>query len=131
MVGYAAAGEAPGYGGPIVMLVGVDPAGDVIGTQIVEHRELPGFFRLPDQPGVDEEFPERSITDSWQLGQGIDAVSGATISSEGIAAATRQAIRTIATDGLDVALPPEKQSIKFGAPANRSTGPVWFWLCRA
>ena len=34
VVGYAAAGEAPGYGGPIVMLVGVDPAGDVIGAQI-------------------------------------------------------------------------------------------------
>ena len=116
VVGYAAAGEAPGYGGPIVMLVGVDPAGNVIGTQIVEHRESPGFFRLLISQGLMEEFPERSVTDSWQLGQGIDAVSGATISSEGIAAATRQAIRTIATDGLNVSLPPEKQSIKFGAP---------------
>ncbi|MGA9532824.1 MAG: hypothetical protein WBR18_08930, partial [Anaerolineales bacterium] len=32
LVGYAGVGEAPGYGGPVRMLVGVDPQGQIIGV---------------------------------------------------------------------------------------------------
>lgn len=39
VLGYAALGEAPGYGGPIEMLVGMDPQGQITGIKIVAQRD--------------------------------------------------------------------------------------------
>ncbi len=116
ITGYVALGEGQGYGGPIEMLVGIDPQGEITGVRIVAQRETPGFFRLI----VSEEFPEQYIghtyQDPLQLNNDLDAVSGATISSEGIAASARQAIRLLAQQGLGTKLPSEEQRIKFGIP---------------
>ena len=77
-------GEASGYGGPIEMLVGVDPDGEILGSSIVAQRESPGFFRLVENSGLIEAYAGLMITDPLQLGEDLDAVSGATVSSEGI-----------------------------------------------
>ena len=45
VLGYAALGSAPGYGGPIDMLVAIDPTGAIVGTQVGTERESPGFVR--------------------------------------------------------------------------------------
>lgn len=116
VVGYAAIGQAPGYGGPIDVLVSVDPAGDVVGFQVIEHRETPGFFRLVQDPSFTGQFTSQNIDDPLRLGQDLDGVSGATYSAEGVAAAVRQATRTVASDGLGEPLPPEEKPIRFGIP---------------
>ena len=66
--------------------------------------------------GYPEQFISHSFRDPLQLNNDIDAVSGATISAEGIAASTRQAVRLIAQQGLGSPLPAESQKIKFGYP---------------
>lgn len=116
LVGYAATGEASGYGGPIEMLVGVAPNGEIIGSTIVEQRESPGFFRLVENSGLIEEYSGRAITDPLQLDGDLDAVSGATVSAEAVAQSVRTAVHEIAADGLDAPLPPEKQTVVFGIP---------------
>ena len=55
------------------------------------------------------------MTDSLQLGEDLDAVTGATVSSEGVAAAVRAATREIADEGLNVRCPP-KHAHQFGWP---------------
>ena len=116
VLGYAALGSAPGYGGPIDMLVAIDPAGNIIGTQVVEQRESPGFFRLVTRSDLIEGYSGRQVTDALQLNQDLDAITGATVSAEGVAAAVRAATRQIADEALDVSLPVKEKPIEFGWP---------------
>jgi hypothetical protein len=116
LVGYAAVGQAPGYAGPIEMLVGVAPNGEILGALVVAERESPGFFRLVVRADLVNAYTGRPIESPLQLGDDLDAVSGATVSAEGVAAATRMAIRAIAAEGLDRPLPPEKKRLQFGLP---------------
>ena len=116
LVGYAAAGSAPGYGGPIEVVVGVNPAGDIVGVKVVQQRETPGFFRRLDQEQFLDQYSGVAFDQPLQLRNDLDGVSGATLSSEGVAAAIRQAVRVIAQDGFKAPLPPEQKPIQFGWP---------------
>jgi NosR/NirI family transcriptional regulator, nitrous oxide reductase regulator len=116
VIGYAARGEAPGYAGPITMLVGIDTQGTIIGSRIVQQRETPGFFRLVEGSGLVDQFLRKQMADPLQLNADLDAVSGATFSAEGVAEAARQAVRVAANDGLIVNLPPENRPVQFGFP---------------
>ncbi len=116
LVGYAGVGEAPGYGGPITLVVGLDLAGALTEVRVVQQRETPSFFRLLEREGYFDQFPGQPIDGRFQLGQGIDGVSGATFSAEGVAAATRQAIRAVASEGLGRTLPADDTPIRFGIP---------------
>ena len=44
VVGYAAVESAPGYAGPIEVLVGLGTDGEIKGFKVLESRESPGFF---------------------------------------------------------------------------------------
>jgi NosR/NirI family nitrous oxide reductase transcriptional regulator len=116
IVGYAAVGEGQGYAGPIDMLVGTNSSGEITGAMIIAQRETPGFFRLILGHDLVGQFVGLKYNAPLSLGQDVDAVSGATFSSEGIASSIRAAVRTIAQNGLNSPLPPEKRSIKFGIP---------------
>ena len=116
VVGYAAVGSAAGYSGPIEMLVGVDPAGNILGIQVVAQRESPGFFRLVEGSNLIQGYNDLQITDPLQLGQDLDAISGATLSAEGVASSVRLAAHQIAAEGLNAPLPPEQRPITVGWP---------------
>ena len=118
IVGYAAVGQGQGYGGPMQMLVGVDPNGNITGVKIITQRETPGFFRLILQNNLIDKFIGLKATAPLAIGQDVDAVSGATLSSDGVAAAIRDAAGLIANapGGLNSPRPAENQSIKFGFP---------------
>jgi len=116
IIGYAATSTAPGYGGPIDVLVGVDPNGVVLGVEIVAQRESPGFFRLVKKSDLIADYTGRAVTDPLRLGDDLDAITGATVSTEGVTNAVRAAVRTLAVTALDTTLPPESTPIKFGAP---------------
>ncbi|HZD58231.1 MAG TPA: FMN-binding protein [Anaerolineales bacterium] len=116
IVGYAGTGQAPGYAGPIEVLVGVNPQGDITGVKIVAERDSPGFFRLVENEGLPDQYLGRSVSDPLRLGDDLDAVSGATTSAEGVANSVKNAIRQIASEGLAAPLPPEKRDLKFGLP---------------
>jgi NosR/NirI family nitrous oxide reductase transcriptional regulator len=116
IAGYAAVGSAPGYGGPIDMLVGVSPAGVILGTRVVAQRETPGFFRRFNRDGFFTQYTGVSIARPLELGRDLDGMSGATLSAEGIASGIRRAVRVVARDGLLRTLPPERTRIEWGAP---------------
>lgn len=116
VVGYAAIGQQQGYSGPIEMLVDMDLQGAITGVKIIAQHETPGFFKLILESGFVEQFVDRSFNDPLQINDDLDAVSGATMSAEGIAASTRQAVRFMAQQGLGSPLPPESKKIRFGIP---------------
>ena len=116
IVGYVAAGEAPGYGGPVELLVGTDPAGNIVGVHFVSQHESPGFFRLLQSNDFLAQFVGRTSGDPLRLGQDLDAVSGATLSAEGVAGAVRAATATLSAKGVGSARPDISEPIQFGLP---------------
>jgi len=116
IVGYAMVGSATGYGGPVDVLVSIDPAGEITGIQILEHKETPGFFRLLPLRAYFHQFLGRDAQSHFQIGVDIDGVSGATLSAEAVAMSIRQAVRHMATEGLNQSVPTLKTPIKFGVP---------------
>jgi hypothetical protein len=112
LVGYAAGADAVGYGGPIYLLVGVNTAGDIIGIQVVEQRETPGFFALLDAQKFVQSFLGRSVSESFVLGQDVDSVSGASLSAGAVARAIHLSAQKIQTRGLKTTSTP----VRFGWP---------------
>jgi NosR/NirI family nitrous oxide reductase transcriptional regulator len=116
VIGYAMAGSASGYGGPVTMLVGTDPDGNIVGVKVIEHRETPNFFRQLYNARFLEAFTGASYADPLVLGLDLDGVSGATLSAEAVAISIRQAVRGIGSRGVGATLPPIQQPVKFGLP---------------
>lgn len=117
VVGYAMAGSATGYGGPLTLLVGTDPGGSIVGVQVVDNRETPNFFHQLEVHDYYGQFTGKDYTGAFNLGSDIDGISGATLSSEAVAQSIRAAVRGIATNAIDGAqLPALQENVKFGLP---------------
>lgn len=87
----------PGYGGDIGMIVAINPADDtIVGVGVTTHKETPGLGALAKTDKkfaaqfkgmpIDKPFKVKADPD----GQ-VDALSGATITSRGVAAAVTNA----------------------------------------
>ena len=84
-----------GYGGPIVMLVGVDLKGLMTGLIVVDHHEPYGDFSV-DRAAFANQFKGKDIRDPFKLGGDIDAVSRATITMSAAVRAVRGSVRRAA-----------------------------------
>lgn len=116
VVGYAGSSEASGYGGPVEILVGIDTTGRIQGVQVVEHRETPGFFRQLSEENFLGQFLGMSYQESLIVGEGIDAASGATVSSEAVARALHKEVNALARGPLGAEIQTEAESISIGIP---------------
>jgi len=91
-----------GYAGQIRLLVAITVDGQILGVRVASHSETPGIgdaIEARKSPWIDT-FAGRSLADPdgnrWRLkkdGGDFDAISGATISSRAVVAATRRAIQ--------------------------------------
>ncbi len=112
VVGHAGWGRGQGYGGGIVVAVGAGLDGRIRSTAFLEYRDTPDLLRSTRRMLAG--LLGREVGEPFELGRDVDAVTGATASSRGIAEATRAAVAmlpagaTAAADG--------KEKIVFGAP---------------
>ena len=74
-----------GYHGPIHILVGLNPTGNLAGVVVDYDSEPYGYFSV-EPPKFADQFKGKSIRDAFRVGGDVDAVSRASIS---IASATR------------------------------------------
>ncbi len=86
-----------GYGGPIVMLVGIDVKGVLSGIIITDHHEPYGDFSI-DRPAFAAQFKGKDVRDPFRLGTDIDAVSRATITMRAAVQAIRNSARRVARE---------------------------------
>ncbi len=84
-----------GFDGPIKMLVGLNPAGEIVGVIVTDHREPYGYFSV-DLPEWPKQFEGKSIRDPFKVGADVDAISRATITVTSASRAIRNASRKIA-----------------------------------
>jgi transcriptional regulator of nitric oxide reductase len=94
-----------GFDGPIKMLVGLNPAGEITGVIVTDHREPYGYFSV-DMPEFPRQFEGKSIRDAFKVGADVDAISRATITVQSASRAIRNSSRKIARAHLAPPAPP-------------------------
>lgn len=87
--------EGVGYGGPLI--VGIKARRTDEGAKLNEilmlsHKETLAFMERINQSKFFRQFAGKSVTDNFIIGDDIDAVSGATVTSEGFTTAVREAV---------------------------------------
>ncbi len=92
LLGYIAEAEGKGYGGTIVLLVGVTRDGRVRRVRVLSHSETPGLGSRIAEDDFLSQFENRTVDEILLRRDGgeIDAISGATISSRGVVNAVRE-----------------------------------------
>lgn len=116
--GYCAEVKPSGFGGEIKMMVGVDYEGKVRGVNIVSMSETPG---LGSRANEEEWFLKQFVGKSGALavGDGVDALSGATITSKAVTKGVSDALAL----GIDLPALAEKNntSVWDASAANEQT----------
>lgn len=87
-----------GYGGAIGMMVGVNLTDDkIVGVAVTTHSETPGIgTKAQTDPSFAKQFKGARLADEFKVksdGGKIDAISGATVTSRGIAFAVTDAAK--------------------------------------
>jgi Na+-translocating ferredoxin:NAD+ oxidoreductase subunit G len=93
VVGYAVKAAPRGYGGEIVMLVGIDPELRIKGMKILSQRETPGLGTNVEKPKFRQQFIGKGIQDAFEPKKDIDAITGATISSRAVCEGVKTVLR--------------------------------------
>lgn len=115
LLGYAALGEAHGYGGRIRVLTAINPQGIIDQVVVVEHRETASFFMRVKNRGLIDSLVGKSVGDSLRAGEDVDVISGATMTSRALIDSVRKAARDVARNYLKLNLPPEpRAALNFG-----------------
>ena len=114
LLGWAAIGSGSGFGGPMVVLVGLDTTGNVVAGRVVEHRETPLFFRMVRAPAFFLEASGNHFTEINYTYNEIVGVTGATMSSEAIVSGVRDAISKVAGPKFNIRSPQPERSFEFG-----------------
>lgn len=94
-VGYAARSTVKGYAGPIEVTVGVEPSGTVRGIVVggAEFNETEGLGSLVRDDAFRSQFT--GVQPPVALGDQIDAVSGATVSSQAVVDGVNNAVQSL------------------------------------
>ncbi|MBR0443140.1 MAG: FMN-binding protein [Clostridia bacterium] len=100
VLGYCANVKSAGFGGNIDMMVAVAPDGALLGVKIVAMSETPGLgSRAGEDAHLDQYKGAFAYGDGeyLTLGEHVDAISGATVSSKAINAGVNAALQALLT----------------------------------
>lgn len=99
IVGYAFKVTPKGYGGEIVLNVGISLDGKVTGIKIVNHGETPGLGAKAAEDDFQNQFIDQSADSSLTVVKGgsagdgeVQAIAGATITATAVTEGVNQAI---------------------------------------
>lgn len=103
VLGYCGVGSGVGYGGNISIVAAVDQEGKVLGVKVLNQTETPSFFNKVVKADYFKQYQGKDIKkDAFALGDDIDAVSGATVSSTGAFNAVVNGIQAIAAQQSEI-----------------------------
>jgi sulfite exporter TauE/SafE len=94
-VGFAVRGVGHGYAPGLTVAVGLSPEGKIRRVAVLSHGESEGFMEQVIEEGFLDRFVGRGPADALEIKKDLDAVSGATFSSRGVAEAVRRAVRSL------------------------------------
>jgi len=88
--------DGNGYGGPMLLVVGIDQEGKVVEVLLVAHNETPALWSKQTDQDFRAQFRGKTgpfILKKDEPSGNLDAVTSATISCRGIAGAVNEALR--------------------------------------
>ncbi len=103
--GYAVEVNPIGFNGAIAMMVGIDNEGNVLKIKVVSHSETPSLGAVAGAKGsAGEEFRGQYVGVNGSVavtkdGGGIDAITGATVTSRAICEGVNAALQCVANMG--------------------------------
>lgn len=118
LYGYLSIGKSQGYGGPMKCVVLSDNMGKLIETEIVKEFETTAFLNKLFTKEYFKQYRDKSIGDKFAIKEDIQAVSGATVSSNAVAVAIREASHRIAEQALD--MPVKKNIVGWDVPISEA-----------
>ena len=92
-LGYAFRVYPKGYGGTIDMVVGIDLKGRVAGIKIISMNETPGLGMNASESKFLRQFTGKTSKSPLKAKKDIDAITGATITSQAVADGVKQALK--------------------------------------
>ena len=101
LVGYCVEIQAHGFGGVVTMEVGVDLDGRVTGVAVTDHKETSGVGTEAMTPAALRRYVGKSGTIRSSGANSVDAVSGATATSQAITAGVNRALAIVANLDLE------------------------------
>jgi NosR/NirI family transcriptional regulator, nitrous oxide reductase regulator len=111
-IGYVTGAQGPGYGGPMSVLVGWTLDGKITSVTIPQHHEDMPWWRALIRNKYFSQYIGRIYTEPLQLSSDIDAISGSTVSSNGVAVGVRAGRLLVAEQlGKPYTAPPEPINI--------------------
>lgn len=99
LIGWAVVLEEPAKRELTRFLIGIDAQGRVAGVAVLDYRDI--FGAEIRRRSFLRQFLGKSVADPLKVGGDVDAVTGATISSNAAAAAVRKALAVVKTLCLD------------------------------
>lgn len=102
---YVVLKKTAGWGGPVLVATKIDTSGGIENVVVVNHKETPAFFLELVNNSFFEQFVGKYVGDYFLINDDINAVSGATISSEGFTRAVRSSSHYIANTEFDLEIP--------------------------
>ena len=104
-VGYISTGKSQGFGGPLEVMVLSDTLGNTVDIEIIHNTETLAYIEKLRRKRYLEQYQNKKLNDKYLIHDDISAVSGATVSSNAIALAGREASWNIASQNFSLPLP--------------------------
>lgn len=82
LIGYCVESTANGFGGSMGLMIGYTTKQTVVGVELISHSETPGLGSKAGDAAFLSQFKDQS--GEIAFGEGVDAISGATVSSEAV-----------------------------------------------
>ncbi|MFO7819911.1 MAG: FMN-binding protein [Halanaerobacter sp.] len=102
IVGYALESSGQGFQSVLEIMVGLDPEKqEVLEVKILNQAETPGLGARIVEEEFKAQFSGKSFSDSFQAKEDIDAISGATISSQAMAEVIEKGIEKLQEAGIN------------------------------
>lgn len=90
--GYIFVVKTKGFGGPLTLAVGIDKSGSVKGIAVVTSKETVGLGSKALEDSYLGKFKGKTVKDRLKVGEDVQAVTGATITSKAVTNQVRQAL---------------------------------------
>ena len=100
VIGYTIKTSSKGYGGAIELMVGISKDSKITGVEIGNHSETPGLGSKATEPMFKNQYVDKDVLNSLLVVKGstnndneISAISGATITSNGVTSGVNAAMK--------------------------------------
>jgi len=105
LIGYVSSGKSQGYGGPLEVLILSDSLGKVVDIDLIHNTETHSYITKLKNKRYFDQYGRKNTNDKYLIHEDISAVSGATVSSNAIALASREAAWELAENKFSFSLP--------------------------